>query len=232
MQKVVRNKKSCWATCGKLAPAMLWPKKAVISTHLLKIQLCLGWKGMGCYFYLYHWKGPDTLTSIVVILDILHVVIPVISLVIPVFPITPVIPLISVIPVIPVTPFIPLIPSHPSHLTHPSLPGHPSQPSHFCDLSHSSYLSHPSHPNYPSHPSQPIHPSEEPMAQSLHLPYKPLESTLSWFINRMVPSWGFVFRQWKELITTTLCCSSSNARKCGIDRPNKIMSLWNVILID
>ena len=32
-------------------PAMLWPKEAVISTHLLKIQLCLGWKGRDRYFY-------------------------------------------------------------------------------------------------------------------------------------------------------------------------------------
>ena len=53
------------------------------------------------------------------------------------------------------------------------------------------------------------------------------------FIIRTVPRGDFALRQWEEPITTTkwqCYCTSSNSRKFGADRPNKIISYWNVAL--
>ena len=53
------------------------------------------------------------------------------------------------------------------------------------------------------------------------------------FIIRTVPRGDVARRQWKEPITTTkwqCYCTSSNSRKFGVDRPNTIISQWNVTL--
>ena len=53
------------------------------------------------------------------------------------------------------------------------------------------------------------------------------------FIIRTVPRGDFARRRWEEPITTTkwhCYCTSSNSRKFVADRPNTIISLWNVTL--
>ena len=76
---------------------------------------------------------------------------------------------------------------------------------------------------------------KEPIKWSLHLQYKPLESTLSkGDLIRTVPRGDFARRRWEEPITSTkwqYYCTSSNSGKYGVDRPNTIVSQWNVTAV-